>query len=106
MNKLRLFKTGFKRKNIFPSYGNCKSIYCGVIVMRSIFARSFMQNKSLIDPVVVYKKLANVSPNPFSALYRVDDKWLICASPERFLKKQGNTILSQPIKGTSKRITG
>ena len=27
----------------------------------------------------------------------------MCASPERFLKKIKNTILSQPIKGTSKR---
>ncbi len=27
----------------------------------------------------------------------------MCASPERFLKKTGNTIISQPIKGTSKR---
>jgi para-aminobenzoate synthetase component 1 len=31
---------------------------------------------------------------------------LLCASPERFLKKQGERILSQPIKGTSPRITG
>ena len=27
----------------------------------------------------------------------------MCASPERYLKKTGNTIISQPIKGTSKR---
>jgi para-aminobenzoate synthetase component I len=60
----------------------------------------------MIDPVAVYKKLSKVSPSPFSALYKLHDKWLICASPERFLKKQGNNILSQPIKGTAKRITG
>ena len=28
----------------------------------------------------------------------------MCASPERFLKKTGRTIISQPIKGTAKRI--
>ncbi|MGZ8556814.1 MAG: chorismate-binding protein, partial [Chitinophagaceae bacterium] len=37
---------------------------------------------------------------------RLNDKWLLCASPERFLKKEGNKILAQPIKGTSKRIQG
>src|SRR5262249_41024055 len=58
------------------------------------------------DPVSVYRELSSISPNPFSALYRINDKWLICASPERFLKKQGNKILSQPIKGTSERILG
>lgn len=70
------------------------------------FCQEFFAENTMIDPVAVYKKLSKVSPSPFSALYKVDDKWLICASPERFLKKQGNHILSQPIKGTAKRITG
>lgn len=56
-----------------------------------------------INPTEVYKKLSTVSPNPFSALYRVGDQWLVCASPERFLKKQADKLLSQPIKGTAKR---
>ncbi|HMK27334.1 MAG TPA: anthranilate synthase component I family protein, partial [Chitinophagaceae bacterium] len=70
------------------------------------FCQEFYAEHAAIDPVVVYKKLSTVSPNPFSALYKMDDRWLICASPERYLRKQGNRILSQPIKGTSKRITG
>lgn len=70
------------------------------------FCQEFFSENVKIDPVSVYKELSNISPNPFSALYKVNDKWLICASPERFLKKQGSHILSQPIKGTSKRITG
>jgi len=68
------------------------------------FCQEFFASPVVIDPVSVYNKLSHISPNPFSALYRLDDKWLICASPERFLKKQGSQILSQPIKGTSKRI--
>lgn len=67
------------------------------------FCQDFFAKDCTIDPHSIYKKLSVVSPNPFSALYRVNDQWLICASPERFLKKQGNSILSQPIKGTSKR---
>lgn len=70
------------------------------------FCQEFYAENAMIDPVAVYKKLSAVSPNPFSALYKMNERWLICASPERFLKKQGNKILSQPIKGTSKRITG
>ena len=68
------------------------------------FCQEFFAKKTIIDPVATYKKLSAVSPNPFSALYKMNDQWLICASPERFLKKQGTKILSQPIKGTSKRI--
>ncbi len=67
------------------------------------FCQEFYAENVSIDPLQVYKKLSTVSPNPFSALYRNGDHWLICASPERFLKKKGNQVLSQPIKGTSKR---
>lgn len=67
------------------------------------FCQDFFAEDCMIDPLNIYERLSMESPNPFSALYRTNDQWLICASPERFLKKQGNTILSQPIKGTSKR---
>jgi para-aminobenzoate synthetase component 1 len=68
------------------------------------FCQEFFATEATIQPATVYERLSRISPNPFSALYRVQDKWLICASPERFLKKSGDKILSQPIKGTSKRI--
>jgi len=75
--------------------GNCYEIN---------FCQEFFAAHAVIDPISVYKKLAAISPNPFSALYRLNNKWLICASPERFLKKTGRKILSQPIKGTSRRM--
>lgn len=68
------------------------------------YCQDFFAENTNIDPIDIYKKLSTVSPNPFSALYKMNNQWLICASPERFLKKQGNKILSQPIKGTAKRI--
>ena len=68
------------------------------------YCMEFFAEDAIIDPLSVYQKLSNNSPNPFSALYKLDDKWLVCASPERFLKKEGNKILSQPIKGTSSRF--
>jgi len=68
------------------------------------FCQEFFAENARINPVSIYKKLSAISPNPFSALYRMNDRWLLCASPERFLKKQGNSILSQPIKGTSIRV--
>ena len=70
------------------------------------FCQEFYAENTTIYPVDIYNRLSAISPNPFSALYRVNDQWLICASPERFIKKQGNNILSQPIKGTAKRVKG
>jgi len=68
------------------------------------FCQEFFSPNVTIDPLLVYKKLSAVSPNPFSAFYKIEDKYLVCASPERFLAKRGSSIISQPIKGTSKRI--
>ncbi|MFH2095517.1 MAG: anthranilate synthase component I family protein [Bacteroidota bacterium] len=55
------------------------------------------------DPVTLFENLCRISPAPFSCYMHIDDVHLICASPERFLKKTGNRIISQPIKGTIKR---
>jgi para-aminobenzoate synthetase component I len=70
------------------------------------FCQEFYSEHVVIDPLLVYRKLGDLSPNPFSAFYKCDDKYLLCASPERFLKKEGTTIISQPIKGTTNRIAG
>ncbi len=69
------------------------------------FCQEFFAETVRVDPVAVFKKLSDISPNPFSAFYRSGEKFLMCASPERFLKKTNDTIFSQPIKGTSKRST-
>ncbi|MFD2203002.1 anthranilate synthase component I family protein [Shivajiella indica] len=55
------------------------------------------------DPIVGFLDLMRVSPMPFSVFYKSGDKYLICASPERFLKKTGKKLIAQPIKGTIKR---
>jgi para-aminobenzoate synthetase component 1 len=70
------------------------------------FCQEFYSTDAVIDPVTVYQKLANLSPNPFAALYKSEDKFCICASPERYLKKRGTQVFSQPIKGTAKRYLG
>lgn len=67
------------------------------------FCQEFFAEDALIDPLFIYDKLTALSPNPFSGLYKMEDKWCLCASPERYLKKTGNKIISQPIKGTAKR---
>ncbi len=58
---------------------------------------------TLISPPTVYQKLNEANPAPFSCLCKVDGKYLISASPERFMRKEGNTVISQPMKGTTKR---
>jgi para-aminobenzoate synthetase component 1 len=44
-----------------------------------------------------------LSKAPFSCYFKFDGKYLLSASPERFLKKQGSKLISMPIKGTARR---
>jgi para-aminobenzoate synthetase component 1 len=55
------------------------------------------------DPVSVYTNLTDISPTPFACFYKNSSDYLLCASPERYLQKKGNQLISQPIKGTIKR---
>lgn len=65
--------------------------------------QEFFAEKAAIDPVALHVQLSASSPNPFSAFYKLEDRFLSCMSPERYLKKEGRRLLSQPIKGTARR---
>jgi para-aminobenzoate synthetase component 1 len=67
------------------------------------YCQEFYADNALIEPLHIYQQLTAISPNPFASFYKLNDKYLLCASPERYLKKQGNELISQPIKGTFKR---
>ncbi len=67
------------------------------------FCQEFFATNANIDPLYIYSRLSDISPNPFSVFYKLNSCYCLCASPERYLKKEGSKIFSQPIKGTAKR---
>jgi para-aminobenzoate synthetase component 1 len=67
------------------------------------FCQEFYCENTTINPLEAYDKLNRISRPPFATFLKCDDKYLLSASPERYLKKVGAKIISQPIKGTAKR---
>lgn len=67
------------------------------------YCQEFYANEVEINPIELYFKLNKKSPTPYSCFVKHNHNYLLSASPERFIKKQGNKISSQPIKGTIKR---
>lgn len=67
------------------------------------FCQEFYAENTLIDPLRTYERLNSISKAPFATFLRLNDKYLLSASPERYLRKDGDKIISQPIKGTAKR---
>lgn len=72
-------------------------------VYEANFCQEFYAEEVSIDPWQTYQRLNAISEPPFASFMRLEDKYLMCASPERYLRKQGNTLISQPIKGTARR---
>ncbi|MBA3705776.1 MAG: anthranilate synthase component I family protein [Bacteroidetes bacterium] len=67
------------------------------------FCQEFFAENIILDTVNVYEKLNEISRAPFTAYCKFGSNYLLCASPERFIQKQGNKLISQPIKGTIRR---
>lgn len=67
------------------------------------FCQEFFADDATIHPLEIFLKLNRVSPNPFAAFFKLKDKYILSASPERFLAKRGDKLISQPIKGTAKK---
>ncbi len=57
------------------------------------------------DEYELYRKMRAINPVPFGAFLSLSESSVCCSSPERFLKKTGSRIMSEPIKGTSARST-
>ena len=67
------------------------------------FCQEFYAENTLLNPLATYFNLNKISRPPFAAFLKLNDKFLMSASPERYLKKMANKVISQPIKGTAKR---
>lgn len=67
------------------------------------FCQEFYVEDTCIDPLRTFQKLNAISKPPFATFLKFKDVYALSASPERYLKKQGTKIISQPIKGTAKR---
>jgi para-aminobenzoate synthetase component 1 len=67
------------------------------------FCQEFFAENTTIDPLAVWDTLNKLARAPMAAFFRWHDRYLLSASPERFLKKEGKKLLSQPIKGTRRR---
>ena len=69
------------------------------------FCMEFYAENATIEPSDIFQKLNTISKPPFATFFKNDSQYLLCASPERYLKKESDKVISQPIKGTAKRFS-
>ncbi|MBL7943455.1 MAG: anthranilate synthase component I family protein [Flavobacteriales bacterium] len=67
------------------------------------YCMEWFAEERLTDPMRVFASLFHNTRAPMSAYVAWKHWHLLCGSPERFLRKKGSRIESQPIKGTAPR---
>lgn len=67
------------------------------------FCQEFFIENTELNPKKTFKNLNLLSKAPFAAFLKLEEFYLLCGSPERYLKKEGEKVISQPIKGTAAR---
>jgi para-aminobenzoate synthetase component 1 len=80
-----------------------KHIQRGDIYEVNFCQEFFAENCGLEFPMDAFFKMNEVTQAPFAAYVQFDEFSIFCGSPERFLKKEGNKLITQPIKGTAPR---
>ncbi|MEC7646585.1 MAG: anthranilate synthase component I family protein [Bacteroidota bacterium] len=104
----RSFKEGFlisreDKKSYLEKIKKIKSHIQKGDVYELNYCQEFYASDVKIIPESIFVELNESMRAPFTSFLKLKDKYILSASPERFLRKTGSQILSQPIKGTVKR---
>lgn len=67
------------------------------------FCLEFFVESIHLNPLSVFKELNALTRKPFAVFFKHEQHYLLSASPERFVMKSGDQVVTQPIKGTSRR---
>ena len=97
------FKPELNKKDYLDKIKKVKNHIQKGDIYETNFCYNWEAKVSLSNPYHIYKKLETLTKAPFSVYSEIGNHVIISASPERFIKKRGDKLISEPIKGTSKR---
>lgn len=91
------------RENYVDTVSKIKQNIQAGIIYEMNYCVNFKNAFEAFNPSQTYTKLCAISEAPFASYISFDHTVILSASPERFLSKKGDILMSQPIKGTAKR---
>ncbi len=101
MKQVKL-KGGFTRQEYLDAVEKCRQY----IIAGDIFEVNLSQRfeaELTITPYELYRRLRQINPAPFAGYLGFDEVTIVSASPERFLRLDGDRVETRPIKGTRPR---
>lgn len=96
-------KPDFEKDSYFQKFEQIQAHLQRGDIYEVTFCQTFSAKNKAIAPLKIFANLQKSAQAPFTSFVYHDKKYLLCASPERFLKRTANVLISQPIKGTAPR---
>ncbi len=103
ISNVKTFKSRFPKSEYIKTVKEVKEHIQQGDIYEMNLCQEFYNEDSDIDPAATFIALNRYSPTPFASFLKTGNRYIISASPERFLRKKGDKIISQPIKGTIAR---
>ena len=98
------FSARTTKENYLKNVVRVKSLLQQGEIYELNYCQEFFAEDVLIkNPFQIYFKLNKLTKAPFSVFLKMDEHFIFCGSPERFLQKKDKKLISQPIKGTAAR---
>lgn len=95
-------KGGFTREEYVEAVEKARQYIIAGDIFEVNLSQRFEAELS-ITPYELYRRLRQINPAPFAGYLGFDEVLVVSASPERFLRLQGDRVETRPIKGTRPR---
>ncbi|MEE8636980.1 MAG: aminodeoxychorismate synthase component I [Dehalococcoidia bacterium] len=95
-------RSNFSRDEYLKAVDNVREYIAAGDVFQVNLSQRFEASLRVL-PFELYKRLRKVNPSPFAGYLNFPAVIIVSASPERFLRVQGDTIETRPVKGTRPR---
>ena len=97
-----VLKVNFTHQEYLKAVATAREYICAGDIFQVNLSQRFETDLN-IHPYELYQRLRKINPAPFASYLNFDEVSVVGASPERFLKVQGDWIETRPIKGTRPR---
>jgi len=97
-----LLESNFTREEYIKAVSRVREYIAAGEVFQVNLSQRF-EAELRIPPYELYKRLSRVNPAPFASYLCFPGVTVVSASPERFLRVQGDLVETRPVKGTRPR---
>ena len=96
------FKSSVKKADYLNAIEKIKNYIVDGDVMQVVYGQEF-KTPFKGSPLNLYKSLRKLNPSPYMYFLKIDDLYIVGASPEILVRLQNNEVTVRPIAGTIKR---